>query len=95
MQDVVLRQMADLYKCIFQEHDKSNIADQDGKPCYKCHLPIPVLYPTRLSKKTGRCFVKVDRTNRVDVELRVKTHGKERVSYHIECWKSLIFKHDR
>lgn len=77
--------------CVYSNHSKVNIIDQDGKPCFYCKQPIPLLYPTKISKMTGRCFVKVDRSNRVDVNLAHQIKGIEVVSYHLECWKKLIF----
>lgn len=89
--DLPINRVVDLLIYVYGSHTKANTPDQDGKPCYKCKEAIPLIYPTKISKQTGRCFVKVDRGNRVDVELRHQVHGIKLVSYHIECWRSLIF----
>ena len=94
---VSIEKVIDLYQYIYGNHEKANTIDQDGKVCVECGLPIPLQVRLYRSHNTGKCYVKVDRSNRVDVNLHVTAHGKqwtayELVSYHINCWKSLVFK---
>lgn len=81
--------IVDLLIYVYSQHKHANTIDQDGKPCRYCGKEIPLLYPTCFSKLTGRAFVKVDRSNRVDVNLK----NNRVASYHINCWKNIIF-HD-
>lgn len=88
---ISIEKVIDLYQYVYGNHEHSNTSDQDGKSCYKCGLPIPLQVRLFISHLTGRRYVKVDRSNRVDVNLLHKTNRKELVSYHIDCWKSLVF----
>jgi hypothetical protein len=87
-----INRVVDFFFFVYQNHEKANIIDNDGKDCYYCKLPIPLVYMTKISKNTGRCFVKVDRSNRVDVQLTHKSNFIEVVSYHVNCWRKIIFK---
>lgn len=91
-----------LYDEVFGNHNRYNIAKNDGCICFFCKKEIPLVIKDKRIKRTylhtlgtteEREITDYDRSNRVDFDIVISRDKKrtKTLSAHLSCWENLVY----